>query len=466
MPDGLPGQLESARDAMIQRIDKYGPLLDSYLSLSERLPAILGSDGPRRYLILTQNPAELRPTGGFIGSYGIIAFDHGRVTERSFRDVFLLDFPWDFPFIEPPPELANYLLGPKQPWQLADANWSPDFPTSAQDALRLYTNESGDTHIDGVLGITTYTIDELLKFTGPITVPEYGTTIASGETTLKTLQQTRVAKPGENRKAFLSTFADQLFAGLLGLPPKKWADVLGQADVFGSERLLLAWFKNADDEAVAAHGGFDGAVRQDPGDYVYPVDSNVAPASKMNAITTRSLHLDVAIDTFGNARDTLDVTWDNPIETPIGKPYRELPGLENLRILGMYFRVLAPDRSREESVSGGKLVEITAPAFVGEEAGRTVIGTYLMVPPGSASLRYVWTSPYAADTDGTTGQYRLTIQKQPGLLPGPLTLTIHVPDGFRITTASDNVTVNGGTATLTTSFDRDVVLSVSYGRSP
>ena len=95
-----------------------------------------------------------------------------------------------------------------------------------------------------MFGITTYTIDELLKVTGPITVPEYGTTIASGETTLKTLQLTRVAKPGENRKAFLSAFADQLFTGLLGLPPGRWTDMLGQADTFRSQRLLLAWFKN------------------------------------------------------------------------------------------------------------------------------------------------------------------------------------------------------------------------------
>ena len=212
--------------------------------------------------------------------------------------------------------------------------------------------------------------------------------------------------------------------------------MLGQADTFGSQRLLLAWFKDADDEHSSPRGGFGGAVRQDAGDYLYPVDSNVAPASKINAIATRSLHLDVAIDPLGNARDTLDVTWDNPIDTALGTPYRELPALEDLRILGMYFRLLAPERSRVESVSGGSFVKLTAPAVVAEEAGRAVIGTYLMVPPGTTSLRYVWTSPYAADADETGGVYRLTIQKQPGLLPGPLTLTIHVPDGFRIASAS------------------------------
>lgn len=463
VPNGLAGPVENARDAMAERVDTYGPLLDSYVTVSARLPAILGWDGPRRYLVLTQNPAELRPTGGFTGSYGLIAFDRGRVTERTFRDIFLLDLPWSYPFIKPPTELANYLLGPKQPWQMADANWSPDFPTSAQDAVRLYANESGDTKIDGVLGITTYTIDELLKVTGPITIPEYQATIASGETTLKTLQLTRVARnPGDNRKAFLSTFADQLLATLLGLPPKQWAELLGQANTFQSQRLLLTWFKNADDEALAARGGFDGTVRQDPGDYVYPVDSNVAPASKLNALTIRSLKLDVEIDALGNARNTLAVTWQNRIQTADGKPYRELPMVGDARILGMYFRLLAPERSRVESVSGGSFARLTAPAVVAEEAGRTVIGAYLMVPPGMTSLRYGWTSPYAADADETGGLYRLTIQKQPGLLPGPLTLTIRVPDGFRITTASEGLTVAGRTVTLQTTFTQDIELGLRY----
>ena len=87
VPDGLVGQVESVRDAMMARIDTYGPLLDTYVAASARLPAILGWDGPRRYLVLTQDPAELRPTGGFIGSYGIVAFDRGRITERRFQDV-------------------------------------------------------------------------------------------------------------------------------------------------------------------------------------------------------------------------------------------------------------------------------------------------------------------------------------------------------------------------------------------
>jgi hypothetical protein len=464
VPDGLIGQVETMRDAMLTRIDKYGPLLDTYVQVSARLPAILGWDGPRRYLVLTQDPAELRPTGGFIGSYGIIAFDRGRITERRFQDVTPLDYANNYPFVKPPQELADYLLGPTQSWQLADAGWSPDFPTSAQDALRLYTNESGDTHVDGVLGMTTYTIDELLKVTGPISVPDYNVTIATGETTLKVLQLTRVAStPGVDRKAFLSVFADRLLGTLLALPPSRWGDVLGTAGTFGDERLLLAWFRDPTAEAFVADGGFGGAVRQDAGDFVYPVESNVAPPTKLNAWTTTAMDLSVQIDAVGNAQNTLAVTWENRVDTPDGAAYRAMTNVGG-HILGMYFRILVPQRSRIEAVSGGSLTPVTDPAVVEDEAGRTAIGTYLKIPPGQTTLIDTWTSPYAADVTATGGTYRLTIQAQPGLLPGPFALTIRVPEGYRITAASPGLTVSGPAATLTTTLNRDVVVGIQYGR--
>ena len=463
VPDGAVSQVVSVRDAMIERIDAYGPLLESYADASARLPAILGWDGPRRYIILTQDPAEIRPTGGFVGSYGIVTIDRGRITERSFLDVAPLDYPWDYPRIEPPRALADYLLGPEQPWQFADANWSPDYPTSASDALRLYTNQTADSRFDGVIAITTYTIDELLRVTGPVTVPDYEATIAPGETTLKILQLTRVeSTPVEDRKAILPAFADALLASLLDLPPRAWPDLVGTVDTLRRSHLLLAWFRDPADQELAARSGFDGAVRRDPGDYVYPVDTNVAPATKLNLLATRVLDLDVQIDPVGNARNSLTVTWHNPVEEPEWDAYRAMVNVGG-NILGVYFRLLVPERSRVEEVAGGGLAPVTAPATVQQEAGRTVIGTYLKLPPGDTTLRSTWTSPYAADVDAAGGAYRLTIQKQPGLPPGPLTIRIRVPKGFRITAASPELDVSGALATLTTAFDRDIVVGLQYG---
>lgn len=463
-PANLPGPIADARDTMEAKIAEYGPSLQAFANAAGILPEILGWNGPRRYLVLTQDPAELRPTGGFIGSFGILAFDKGRIIEHTFQDVSLLDLPWKYPFITAPGPLSNYLLGPKQPWQLADSNWSPDFPTSAADAIRLYKNEGGTGQIDGVLGLTTYTIDQLLTLTGPVTVPAYGATVASGETTLKVLQLTRTAQaPGLNRKAFLSTFADQLFSTLLGLPPQKWADLAGQADIFRNQRLFTAWFADPAAEGLTVGAGFDGAVLQSAGDYLYPVDSNVAPVSKLNAVTDRALDLSVQLDQYGDAHDNLGIAWTNQIQTDLGAPYRALPADGDLRVLGMYFRLLVPDRSRIGTVSGGGIEQLTAPANIDTEAGREVFGNYLRIPAGTTRLDYTWVSPYAADSaDDGTFTYRLTIQKQPGLRPGPLHLVITIPAGAILVDASAGLTVRGDTVTLDTTFDRDLVLAIRY----
>ena len=464
-PAGLPSQIGDVRDQLLAKIDQYRPALATFAQLQGTLPDMLGWSAPRRYLVLTQDPAELRPTGGFIGSFGVIAFDKGRITERHFQDVFLLDLPWSYPFVTPPAPLERYLLGPKQPWQLADANWSPDFPTSAQQAVALYKNEGGTGSIDGVLAITTQTIDQLLAVTGPVTVPDYGVTIASGETTLKVLQNTRRPQPGSaaNRKAFLSDFADTLFTTLFAMPPSKWLDLAGRGDAIRNGRLLQAWSSDPAAEAEIGQLGFDGAVRAVGGDYLYPVDSNVAPASKLSAVTTRSLDLTVTLDAYGNAADDLGVTWQNEIETPAAAPYRALPDVGQLREMGMYFRLLVPERSRIQKVSGGTLQALTAPSDVGDEAGRTVFANYLRIPPGPAHLRYNWISPYASDLgqDGVFTYY-LTIQKQPGLLPGPVSLTINLPRGATVLDQSAGMALRGLTLTATATLDRDLTVAVRY----
>jgi hypothetical protein len=115
-----------------------------------------------------------------------------------------------------------------------------------------------------------------------------------------------------------------------------------------------------------------------------------------------------------------------------------------------------------EAVSGGSTSRLTDPAVVEDEAGRTAIGTYLKVLPGRTGLTYTWTSPYAANADQTGGTYQLTIQKQPGLLPGPLTLTIRAPAGFHIADASPGLTIRGDTASLATTFDQDIAVQVRY----
>ena len=116
------------------------------------------------------DPAELRPQGGYSGTVGIVGLKDGKIVERNFGDVYRYDTKPDLPFVEPPEALQNHLLGDAS-WQLADAAWSPDFPTAAQDSLHAYELESGDTNIDGVIALNTYAVDRLLEAIGPVDVP-------------------------------------------------------------------------------------------------------------------------------------------------------------------------------------------------------------------------------------------------------------------------------------------------------
>ena len=465
MPPGLVSQLADARSQVLTELQRVQPELDGYLRVQDQLPDMLGMNGPRRYLVLAEDPAELRPSGGFIGTYGIVTFDQGRITERKFQNTLLLDFTPGPPYVEPPSGLKNHLLGTKFSWQLADAGWSPDFPTSAQEALQLYTLESGDSQVDGVIALDTYCIDIVLGVTGPIEVPEYGVTVKAGETTLTALANTRQSTdPGVDRKAFLDVFGGRLLDAMMATPNAKWPALLDALGSAAGQRHLMAWAKDGSAESLFGWAGWDGAVRADQGDYVEAADANVAPTSKYNLVTHHTQDLQVGIDDVGNAHDTLTLTYDNRINEPEGAQLRALPytGTSTAGMLGNYLRVLTPDRSRLQSVSGGRLAPLTGVEEISPEAGRTAYGLFLLVPPGQTSATISWVSPYPVETGDKTGLSRLTVQKEAGRPAEPLSVTVTVPDGATILETSAGMAVSGRTATLQTTAATDVQLWVRY----
>jgi hypothetical protein len=466
MPRGLVSQLADARSQVLTELQRVQPALDSYLRVQDQLPDMLGMNGPRRYLVLVEDPSELRPSGGLIGTYGLVTFDQGRATKSEFQNIAALDLKPGLPYVEPPTALKDHLLGTKYSWQLADAGWSPDFPTSAQEALALYTLESGDSQVDGVIALDTYSIDLVLGVTGPIAVPEYGVTFKAGQTTMTALANTREsATAGIDRKAILDVFGGELLNAMLATPTARWPDLMNALGNAASQRQLMVWTKDEGAEALISWAGWDGAVRQDAGDYVEAVDANVAPTSKYNLVTHRAQDLAVQIDDVGNADDTLTLNWDNRADQPEASALRNLPYTGTDGMLGNYLRVLTPDRSRLQSVSGGRLVQLSGVEEISAEAGRTAYGLFLLEPPGRTSAAISWVSPYPVQIGDTTGLYRLTVQKEAGRPAEPLSVTVAVPEGATILETSAGMAVNGRTATLQTTSATDVQLWVRYSLS-
>lgn len=148
--------------SLIASLDEFSGFLDVWSQ-------ILGKENFKRYLIIFQNNYEIRATGGFIGSFALIDVDKGKIKNVEIPGGGSYDLQGGLLERIGAPE-PLYLVSPL--WQFHDANWWPDYPTSAEKIMQFYESSGGRT-VDGVISITPEMIINLLKITGPIPMEEY-----------------------------------------------------------------------------------------------------------------------------------------------------------------------------------------------------------------------------------------------------------------------------------------------------
>ncbi|MEW6567729.1 MAG: DUF4012 domain-containing protein, partial [Chloroflexota bacterium] len=158
-PDDLPAAFRDDLD----QADRLLPLAEQALTVLRLLPELLGAEAPRTYVLVAQNQDELRATGGFISGIGTVVIDHGRIAGLSIGDSYSVDN-LSLTYPPAPPPLERYMQAGQ--WLVRDANWSPDFPTSALQIRELYTYSTG-TQTDGVIAFDLTALARILAVTGP-----------------------------------------------------------------------------------------------------------------------------------------------------------------------------------------------------------------------------------------------------------------------------------------------------------
>lgn len=148
---------------------------------------VAGFKESKTYLVLLQNSAELRPTGGFIGSVAVASFSDGRLTNLDVEDVYTFDGQLKG-HVDPPGPVRD-LLG-QEHWYLRDSNWDPDFLEAGSRAAWFYEKETG-TNVDGVVAINSSFITRILAATGPVDVPDYNDRITADNFYGKSLYYTQ-----------------------------------------------------------------------------------------------------------------------------------------------------------------------------------------------------------------------------------------------------------------------------------
>lgn len=131
-----------------------------------------------QYLVIFQNNAELRPAGGFIGSYAVVDTKYLKIDQFKINtNVYKNDDKYDYVLqIEPPKEFSKTVLGERKYWALRDSNWSPDFPTAADKVAWFYCQEGGQS-VDGVFALNASVVADILKIIGPIEIPQKQVTV-------------------------------------------------------------------------------------------------------------------------------------------------------------------------------------------------------------------------------------------------------------------------------------------------
>lgn len=388
--------------------------IQAVLSLADY--ALDSKEKPKTFLLLFQNNWELRPGGGFIGSFGILTVRGGHIEKLEIHDTG--NFDGRIPDIEKPPyPMEKYLRIPS--WKFRDSNYSPDFPTNARKADYFYRLGKGEEKFDGVIGITTNVFVALLRVTGPVEVPGYPG-VYDAENAVRVLEEQverdyleQNIKKGD-RKEIMRSLADVI---LEKLQPLTFGQKVRLAEVALEElnnKDIQVFFFDESAQKIVEERGWSGSVDGSwKNDYCMIVDANLG-AYKSDSLMRRSVRS--TVDMSGDkTKVTLEITYTHT-------------GTEKNWMINhytSYTRVYVPENSWLEAVEGGE-----GPTQFGDEFGKKFFGTVVTVPIGSSkTIVFRYTLPDTIDPDF----YDLKIQKQPGVGKPEYSITTIDKSGFRKT---------------------------------
>lgn len=293
LADGLPCAswvpgLDRARARLVSQLQQTAPAMADMAVAGRVLPSMLGIDGPRRYILVFQNTAEARGTGGLPGAFAVLTADQGRLRFETFgTDTMLAD-------VRPGVDLgaeyrAQYgAMDPTGTW--ANSNVSPHFPYAARIWAAVWSKHSGQ-QVDGAAAVDPSALARLLQATGPSRLPD-GTALTA-DNVLDLTERTGYARFADSRerKAFLlgvARAAATTFASALSTPGQL-PELLKAAYDITQEGRLKVWSAERREQSLLQQHPLAGALPSQPGPIAGVVVNNAA-GGKLDYYLERKLH--------------------------------------------------------------------------------------------------------------------------------------------------------------------------------
>ena len=400
-------EIRSKITAIKSTVSESAQLLTQAKPLIKLLPDLLGNPNAKTYMILFQNDAELRPTGGFMTAYAFMKVTKGKIDLLSSYDIYDLDARFN-KRVPAPDAIKKYLN--ETYLNLRNSNMSPDFKVSMDTFSKYYNDIPGMIRPDGIIAIDTQLPVEILKVIGPIGVGGWGNFSANNDPrcdcpqvvyALEEIADRPTNKIVTGRKAVLGPLMHSMMANAMGSPKHLWPKLLNVAFDAIKQKHLLFYFFEEKTQIVAEDFNAAGRITPTAYDYLHINDANLGGA-KTDMFITREVEQEITVE-GSTVTKTVSISYHNPYKGSncnleagqlcLNGTYRD------------YIRLLVPKGSTLISVVGSEVKEI-----VSEDLDKTVFEAFFTMRPESQSkIVFKYTLP---PMDLIT--YRLLLQKQPG----------------------------------------------------
>jgi hypothetical protein len=458
-PSVVPPSYAEAVVELQTRTPQLVASMEEYIRFVDALSVMLGGEEKMRYLAVFQNNTELRPTGGFMGSFAEMDVERGEVVRMFVPGGGTYDVQGQLrAFVAAPGPLQ--LL--KARWEFQDANWFPDFPSSAKK-LRWFYSQSGGPTSDGVVAVNATFVAELLRLLGPVEMPEYGRTFDAENFIFETqkIVELEYDKTENAPKEIIGDLAPILLERI------KTADVqtlLAVVDLVArglEEKDIQLNFRDDTLQTNVEDFGWSGSIKQTSGDYLMLVNTNLG-GGKTDGVIDQDVHVDVQVADDGTIENTVTIT----------KTHR---GMKNALFTGNnnvdYLRVYVPKGSELIAANGfeipdDELFEVSdVPLSVDEdlelhmqdlekdpasgtdiwtEDGKTVFGNWMQTASGETEIvTFTYRLPLSIFTETNDqgllalakaklgvpelGNYTILVQKQSGVQSRNTTVDVTLP---------------------------------------
>lgn len=468
------GQLPSQA---MNKLQEIGVVSNLFENTSDALPYLLGFNGTRTYLILFQNNMEIRPGGGFIGSYAIAQLKNGSPISFVVSDVYDADGKMKIA-LAPPFALQRYLGATH--WFLRDSNYDVDFERDGASATSLLQDETGQ-HVDGVIAIDTDFMKSIIGDFGQVYVPGYNMTVTPSNFYQITESQSEDGFfPGSRqKKAFLEALFDALILHMQvakNIPVVSILQTIGDSVI--QKHLLFTFSQPAVEKLFTVNDLSDSLWDDRTNDNnTFPdtlgvIDANLG-ANKANLYVKRTIEQMATFMQNGDLQEKVTVNYMNTSnsQSSFGGIYKD------------YVRFLVPGNATLQDVAiDGQIVQITPaitnpvvftqPGFTppsqleiesSQQEGKTLYGLLLIVSQGSSkTVTITYTINHAVDMTQPAFTYDLRLFKQPGAQNDPYSLLVAYPNQFN-PVITDSLTNVGGKLAYnsTLSKDEDMILEFS-----